>query len=439
MICGMSSSADAVIAPGAASEADPPLAGFKYLKKFLPLLTRLREHACGRDKAGNRKLHYDQYCALVLLRFFNPALASLRALQKASTLPSVQKKLGVSRTSLGSLSEAARVFDPALLEPIIAELRQQLRPLAHDRRLEEVKAVLTLVDGTLLKALPRITEAFWKSDKAGNVHHAFRLHVQLDLVSHVPVNIELTSPRNTGDSAERSVLASKLEAGRAYVTDRGYVKWKLFNDIRAKGGHYFCRVREDTKLDEVIEERPLSEAAKAAGVSRDVVVARLGGAGKGAKPSAVTDHPVRVIQIPITPHVRRNGRKGKGSGPANRGLLQVATDDLELGAEVVALVYRHRYAIEIFFRFLKQLLGCRHLLSDCPDGIRIQMYCAVIACMLLSLYTNRKPTKRTLEMVQMFFAGWATEADLLAHLSEPDNTGIKLRAKDELWRKLGVE
>src|SRR5688572_19326224 len=98
------------------------LAGFKYLRKFLPLLSRLRGHACERDKAGNRKLHYDQYCALILLRFFNPAVQSLRALQKASGLPAVQKKLGVGRTSLGSLSEAARVFDPALLEPIIAEL-----------------------------------------------------------------------------------------------------------------------------------------------------------------------------------------------------------------------------------------------------------------------------------------------------------------------------
>ncbi|HEX9353576.1 MAG TPA: IS4 family transposase [Streptosporangiaceae bacterium] len=426
-------------APGPEPMREPALCGFKYLKKFLPLLARLRDHACGRDKAGNRTLHYDQYCALILLSFFNPALGSLRALQKASTLPGVRKKLGVERASLGSLSEAARVFDPELLEPIIAELGRQLRPVAHDTRLDEVKAVLTLVDGTLLKALPRIAQAFWKRDKGGKPHHAFRLHVQFDLITNVPVDIELTGPSNSGDSAERSVLARKLEPGRAYVTDRGYVKWKLFNDIRAKGGHYFCRVKEDTLLEEVLEERPLSDAARAAGVTRDVVVARLGATSKGAKPSAVSDHPVRLIEIPLTPHERRGGHKGRGSGPANHGLLKVATDDLELTAEVIALVYRHRYAIEIFFRFLKQLLGCRHLLSDCPDGIRIQMYCAVIACMLLSLYTHRKPTKRTLEMVQLFFAGWATEADLLAHLSEPDNTGVKLRAKDELWRKLGVE
>jgi IS4 transposase len=51
-------------------------------------------------------------------------------------------------------------------------------------------------------------------------------------------------------------------------------------------------------------------------------------------------------------------------------------------AEVIALLYRHRYCVEIFFRFFKQVLGCRHLLSHKPEGILIQIYCAVIACVL---------------------------------------------------------
>jgi len=98
----------------AANDAEPdrvPLAGFQYFDRLVPLLARLHDVGCARDAAGNRVLHYDQYCLLVLLALFNPTIRSLRALQQASTLRQVQRRLGCPRTSLGSLSEAAAV-DP---------------------------------------------------------------------------------------------------------------------------------------------------------------------------------------------------------------------------------------------------------------------------------------------------------------------------------------
>jgi hypothetical protein len=79
--------------------------------------------------------------------------------------------------------------------------------------------------------------------------------------------------------------------------------------------------------------------------------------------------------------------------------------------------------IELFFRFFKHILGCRHLLSHSQNGIEIQTYCAIIACMLLSLWTGRKPTLRTYEMVCFYFIGLADEEELLAHLA-------KLKAAD---------
>ena len=86
--------------------------GLKYFRKLWPLFERLHEVGCGRDKAGNRELFMDQYCALVLLFLFNPCLRSLRALQQASELKNVQRKLRSGRASLGSLSEATDVFEP---------------------------------------------------------------------------------------------------------------------------------------------------------------------------------------------------------------------------------------------------------------------------------------------------------------------------------------
>ena len=85
--------------------------GLKHLEKLLPLLERLHDAGCERDKAGNRELHFDQYCLLILLYLFNPIVTSLRAIQQASELNKVQRLLGCPRAALGSLSEVATVFD----------------------------------------------------------------------------------------------------------------------------------------------------------------------------------------------------------------------------------------------------------------------------------------------------------------------------------------
>jgi hypothetical protein len=95
------------------------LQGFKHIEAVAKLLNRLHDDGCARDKAGNRILHYDQYCMLVLLFLFNPVVSSLRAIQQASQLKKVQKLLGCERAALGSLSEATSVFDAERLPQII--------------------------------------------------------------------------------------------------------------------------------------------------------------------------------------------------------------------------------------------------------------------------------------------------------------------------------
>ena len=74
--------------------------------------------------------------------------------------------------------------------------------------------------------------------------------------------------------------------------------------------------------------------------------------------------------------------------------------------------------MELFFRWLKCILGCRHLLSTSPGGVTIQVYVALIASLLVSLWTNHKPTKRTFEMVCFYFSGWASSAKLAAHIEK---------------------
>ena len=102
------------------------LQGLKYFDKMKPLLARLHDVGTERDKANNRDLHMDEYCTLVLMWMFSPILTSMRALQQASELDNVRRKLGVGRASLGSLSESVCVFDPEPLKQIAAELADQI-------------------------------------------------------------------------------------------------------------------------------------------------------------------------------------------------------------------------------------------------------------------------------------------------------------------------
>ena len=194
--------------------------GLKYFDKLAPLLARLHEVGCGRDKAGNRKLHFDQYCMLVPLFLFNPVVRSLRAIEQASELRNVQRQLGCQRASLGSLSEATDVFQPERLKEIIAELGEQLEPIARDPRLKDAQHALTLVDGTLLKGLPVLVQAAMLDPRAAKHKAKFRLHTQFDRERSVPIRIDVTAGSGRGETNERIVLAKALETRPAGVDHR---------------------------------------------------------------------------------------------------------------------------------------------------------------------------------------------------------------------------
>lgn len=375
--------------------------GFKYFKAIAQMLESLHDVGCERDRAGNRLLHMDQYISLLLLHLFNPICTSLRSLQQASELKKVQRKLGVPRASLGSLSEAATVFDSEAMLEIIEQLGVQLKPITAHDKLNDLPGILTAVDGTLLKGLPKIAWALWIDDK----HQAVKNHVHFEILKGVPVKATITE----GNGNEKDVLAETLEAGRIYVLDRGYAKYGLLQTIRDRGSRFVCRIR-DNYVGEIGEERTVAAEARAVGVVRDRIM-RLGTSFK----SRDLTEPVRVVEVTCTPH-RKRQHTGRG-GPEQSETLAIATDLMEVEADVIALIFQYRWTIEIFFRFYKHILGCRHLLSYKSNGIELQTYAAIIACMLISLWTGRKPTLRTFEMLCWYFTGMADEEELLGHIN----------------------
>ena len=376
------------------------LQGFKYFKKLGTLLDRLHDHATQRDRAGNRVLHYDQYIALQLLFFFNPIVTSMRGLVQASTLKKVQRKLGVAPTSLGSFSEAGSVFDAQLLKPIISELGAQLKPLPHNARLANLPGMLTAVDGTELSALAKLAGGMIEG-------RDIKLHAHFEPIKGVPVDIDLTAAKDS----EIDNLLKRLLPGRIYVKDRGYACFRLFQAIVEIDSHFVCRIRDNSVCD-VIEDRPLSNEAKVAGIISDQIV-WLGCESKRDE----LKQPLRVIEIACKPHRKRSGKTGRG-GPEQGESLSIATDLRDTPAEIIGLIFRQRWSVEIFFRFFKHILGCRHLLSHRHNGIEIQVYMAIITCMLIALWTGRQPTLRTMEMLRFYFTGWADADELESHIAK---------------------
>lgn len=368
------------------------LRAVRMIKPLRQLLKQIHRAGTERDRAGNRQFFYDHYLSLLLLYFVNPSLTSLRALQNASNWEQVRKRLGIPRVSLGSLSESARVFDPALVRPILKELADLARPHFHGREAEAL-ANLTAVDGTMFTALPRMAWALWQDAE----HRGVKLHLQFHACKGVPGDAALSPAA----CSEPAALTSMLEAGRLYVCDRGYASFELFRKILDAKSSLIIRVKDDIAVS-VQEERPISAAAAEAGVVRDVILNRLG----TPHHKDVVGRPMRLVIVKVV------DREGKSTD------LWLVTDRFDLDADLVAIAYRYRWSVELFFRWLKCVLGAKHLVSHNENGVALQMYAALIVSLLIAIRTGSKPTKRTFETIQFYLLGWVSEAEFAAHLAQ---------------------
>lgn len=394
------------------------LDGGRFLKRAQVMFERLREAGTERDTASNRTLLYSHYAGLVLLSFFNPAMQSLRGLQGVSEYKRVQKLLGSGgRVALGSLSESVRVFDPALLEPMIQELIAEL-PQTHpgvgphrtipDSIPLELAQRLVAADGSSLRALPQIVSMAAKGRGQGK----WKLHLQFRPLAGVPAQATLTRDQIRGEGDERQVLAQSLESGCVYICDRGYERYTLLNEIVTAQSDYVMRVQE--RPLEIQETRSVSPQAQAARVISDEV-GRL----TPSQHTSGVQHSVRRIVI----LKRDRGRQRSDRTSSDRVIL--LTNLLDVPAEVIAAIYELRWSIELFFRFLKHVLGCQRLLSNRSEGIAIQIYCALIACLLLAQATGGNVGKVCLDLICLHLQGWSTEEEFLAALA-------RHRASEEL-------
>jgi Transposase DDE domain len=384
--------------------------GLEYFDTLVPLLARLRDIGTQRDRAGNRQLFFDQYISLLLLYFFSPTITSLRGLLQASTLETVQRRLGIRATSLGSFSEAARLFDAEALHKILQELAAKAAPIVDGPEAKQLLH-LTAVDGSIFRAFPRMAWALWKDSE----HRGVKLHLHFDVFCGTPLDASITH----ASGSETDQLRLMLRPGRLYVIDRGYLDHELYREILEASSSFIGRIKDNGSYT-VESECPLSAVDRAAGVVSDERLKRLG---TPHHKNELRGHQLRLIKVQRT---------------NDEGALEtwwLLTDRLDLPADLVALGYRYRWTVELFFRWLKCVLGCKQLLTTSANGVALQIYTALIASLLIVLWTGRKPTKRTWEMLQFYFQGWASLEEVEAHLEKQKRVALKNRQTDDSSKK----
>ncbi len=363
------------------------LQSWKLLAQFR---ARLRPHLATNPKSPTEQdprhtvLAEDYFC-LLLFGLLNPALKSMRALCRASRRFAKMREVCTQPFTQTAFSESQHVFAPEALAGVLRELATQAQGRAEfgDHRVRAALAALTAVDGTALRALNRMT---WTP--ACGIGCAVKLHLEFAVFDDVPADWTITP----GKVCERQTWRAKARPGTCYVADRHFSQdHQMLAELQATKIDFVLRLCANIVRTPVGPARPLTPADVAAGVVSD----RQERLGAGA-----VSPEVRVVEIHAA---------GK--------VFLLITTRLDLPAEIIGLIYRYRWQIEVFFKWFKMILGCGHWLAESPAGVTILLYSALIASLLLMLGTHTRPNKRQMEAIQLHFLGFVSETELFAELN----------------------
>jgi IS4 transposase len=362
------------------------LSNWKLLEHFqLLLLPRLK--AAGpipSELDPRRKLAAADYFSLYLFSLLNPVVDSMRGLCVATQFKKM-RQVCQGRVSPASFSAGQHLFSPDMLASIVRELAAQAKGTVEfgETRVRQAVEALTLVDGTVLRAVNRMTWA-----PASGSGCSIRLNLHFSAFDQIPLDWSITP----GNISELREWKKRIRPGSFYVGDRLYSEDHLhLKRLKKQGVDFVVRLLGNVIRTAQQEPRGLSAEDRHAGVVSDCVI-ELGCQGGGPV--------VRVVEIHAA---------GK--------VLLLATTREDLPACLIGLIYRYRWQIELFFKWFKTMLPCQHWLAESPAGVTIQIYCVMIAALLLLLWTGQRPTKRQMEALRLYWMGFVDKEELIAALS----------------------
>lgn len=325
---------------------------------------------------GNRVLHYRHVVVAHLIAFFNPVIESLRVVENVFEQPRARRLFKLPAVRRSTLSDAQCVFDPTLLQPIVDDLVRRLGPTPRDARLDDLTRRVVAVDATFFEVAGRIAWALPHNPTSGRGSVQMCFH--FDVLDGVPVGFTLLD----GNAHEGPELARNIRSNTLYLLDRAYQSYDCLDKIVATDSDFVVRLRRSANFT-IRDQRPLTAADRLAGVQHDWVVTP-------ATRRNAFSVPVRLIEICV---------------PGEAHPVRLLTNRLDLPAELIALLYRHRWQIELFFRWLKCVVKQQHFMSESAAGITIQLYVALIGTLLISLEIGTRPNKYDFALLSLCAGG----------------------------------
>jgi Transposase DDE domain len=370
----------------AVAAARPPVAqaaervvGQQYVKLLQDHLARLRklyDHP-------NRVLHYDSVLAALLIGFYNTTLRSLRTLEDQSQSEGLVQDLPMDRVCRSTLSDAMKQMKACDLQPIVASLLKQAPALRRqDNDLHALLKSIIALDGSVFTVPADVLWAIALTRRGGQAGRQVRLNMALDVLNFLPADFSVSG---SAEGSESASFIKHLVEDVVYVCDRNFVDFTFLHAVFDKHSDVVVRLKSDTRFV-VQEERPLSEQDRAAGVISD----RIGHVPGSAGSPGFGDKLLREV-------VLWDARKGKP--------VRLLSSLLEVPARIIGLIYRYRWMIELFFKWLKCTARVRHLMSENLNGITMQLYVAVIGVLLTYLRTGRRPSVYAANVLSLVASG----------------------------------
>lgn len=304
-------------------------------------------------KGNYRVRHFDmkkQFLTMLFAQFSQSN--SLREIENA--LQSHHPKLyhiGLCPVKRSTLAEANANRPSA----VYLEFFQQLLSGLTKGTKRHLKDVTRLIDATQF-SLPQ-GKASWA--KADENKAAVKLHIVFDPDADLPLFAEMTSALVNDITVGKSI---HLEAGATYVFDLGYYSFEWWSKMNEKGCRFVTRLKSHTK-PKIIEYLPVE---KGTNILSDAI-GRLNNRLSHNRKNPMAD-PIRILEVKIS--------TGK--------ILRIVSNDLDSPASEIAGLYKQRWEIELFFKWVKQNLKIKHFIGTSKAAIWTQILIALIAYLLVS-------------------------------------------------------
>jgi hypothetical protein len=272
----------------------------------------------------------------------------------------------VSRSTLADANERRdwRIWAD-LAQVLIAEARVLYAD--HPMAIRLRRSVYALDSTTIELCLGLFPWAAYKKKQ-----RAIKLHTLLDLRGNIPVFLRISTGKGSDLQGLDQLI---LEGGAFYVLDRGYLEFSRLYRFTAAGAFFITRARKDFRYRRV-ESRA---ANKAAGIICDQVVDLVWYYSK-------RDYPARLRRVRFVD--RESGRR-----------LTFLSNNFTLAATTIARVYRQRWQVELFFKWIKQYLRLKSFYGTSANAVRTQVWIGVIVYVLLAIIKKREGLDATLSQM----------------------------------------